>query len=107
MSGYEDYRRKYEEEYAIVDRVWGALGHPRYEDLNGKTIDTLVAEVRADAARWRRIALALAGRSVDLWPAEGGGWLCHEDGWPAVKAETEEAALSKWFDAQQQSKEPT
>lgn len=51
MSGYEDYRRKYEEEYAIVDRVWGALGHPRYEDLNGKTIDTLVADLRAEVSR--------------------------------------------------------
>ena len=56
MSEYQDeldrWKRKYEEEFDIVNRVWHALGRSKYEDARGMAIDELVAELKAkvDAA---------------------------------------------------------
>lgn len=43
------WEERYRTEYAIVDRVWKALGNPRIETLDGKAIDQLVAEAVAAA----------------------------------------------------------
>lgn len=37
---------RYQEEHAIVDRVWEALGIDTYEGAGGKAIDELVAELK-------------------------------------------------------------
>jgi hypothetical protein len=43
------WKRKYEEERAIVDRIWKILGNPTYEQLGGKSIYELVEELKARA----------------------------------------------------------
>jgi hypothetical protein len=48
-----------DEEKAIVDRVWKALGVTTYADAKGKAIDELVSELKAERD-------ALAGRVAEL-----------------------------------------
>lgn len=38
------------EERAIVDRIWNMFGRPSYEELNGRTIYDLIADVQKRAA---------------------------------------------------------
>jgi hypothetical protein len=40
-------RSRYEEEHAIVDRCWKALGIDTYEAANGKAIHELIADLKA------------------------------------------------------------
>lgn len=46
-----DWKRRYEDECAIVDRVWKALGVESYEDAGGKEISQLVREMRVELDR--------------------------------------------------------
>lgn len=43
----DQWRRKYEEERAIVDRIWKILGNPSYEELNGRSIYELIEGLKA------------------------------------------------------------
>ena len=45
----EELQAKYQDEYAIVDRVWKALGVKSYDDAKGKAIDELVRDLSARA----------------------------------------------------------
>ncbi len=65
-----DWQKRYEGEYAILDRVWKALGISSYEGADGKAIDQHVAEAMRDAARYRWLRNAKRapyGSLVDLW----------------------------------------
>ena len=46
--------RRYSEEHFTVCRVWKALGIDTYEQANGKAIDELVADLRAEIESLRR-----------------------------------------------------
>lgn len=43
----KDFQHLYEEEYAIVDRCWKALGMDTFHGAQGKTIDEHIAKLRA------------------------------------------------------------
>lgn len=73
-----DWKRRYEDEFAIVDRVWLALGIKEYEDANGKSIDQIVAKTVAENARLRAerdeaVTALKAYDEYDATPADRGG----------------------------------
>jgi len=46
----EELERQLRDETAIVDRIWDMLGRPSYEELAGRSIYDLIAELQARAA---------------------------------------------------------
>lgn len=64
----DDWKGRYEDEYAIVDRVWKALGVTFYEQAGGKSIDELIADLQralAEARKWRADHEHILGLAAD------------------------------------------
>lgn len=51
----EGWKKWYDEERAIVSRVWKALGINSYADAHGMSVDELVADVKRRAELWERL----------------------------------------------------
>ncbi len=60
-----DWKEKYEEEKAIVDRVWRALGIETYEQARGLAIDEIVAELRCARPTVEAAEIRYAVKFVD------------------------------------------
>jgi len=68
-NGLAALRRQLDDETAIVDRVWKALGIATYEQAEGKSIDEIVTTLRAtvdDQARVIAHLRELAGEDAEL-----------------------------------------
>lgn len=59
----KELERRLRDETAIVDRIWDMFGRPSYEELAGRSIYDLIAELQA------RVALASKKETVDERPA--------------------------------------
>ncbi len=67
-----DWKRRYEDESAIVNRVWRALGIETYEQAKGLAIDEIVADLRTRALA--SSALAQLGAKC-VWAEDSDGVL--------------------------------
>ncbi len=77
-------RERFEEEHAIVDRIWKQLGFPTYEQLNGRSIYDLIDELKSGNAKLRE-ALVRARNYLYFQPTKNDCMLAAID---AVLAET-------------------
>lgn len=56
-----NWRRRYEDEYAIVDRCWKALGITTYQDAEGRAIHEIIADyIEAHAKKCDEVAVLQA-----------------------------------------------
>jgi len=46
QSAVDYWKERYEEERAIVDKIWAILGNPTYKELKGKSIYELIEDLK-------------------------------------------------------------